>query len=113
MLSAKLVIQTIQHFNPIRSDRPYSTPMHIQIRNPFLPKERAHRLLRLRRQIRQQLVGVQAGSCDQLFRSAYDTAGGLALQGLGLKGLRDEGEAFRGLGHDGWILPITSLVSRC
>jgi hypothetical protein len=37
----------------------------------------------------------------------------LALQGLGLKGLRDEGEAFRGLGHDGWILSIVSLVSRC
>ena len=87
--------------------------MHIQIRNPLLPKKRAHRLLRLRRQICQQLVGVQAGSCNQLFRSAYDTASGLALQSLGLEGLRDEGEAFRGLGHDGWILPITSLVSRC
>jgi len=113
MLSITVVIQTIQHFNLIRSDRPYNIPMHIQIRNLLLPEKHAHRLLRLRWQIRQQLVGVQAGSCDQLFRSAYDTAGGLALQGLGLKGLRDEGEAFRGLGHDGWILSIVSLVSRC
>ena len=79
MLSVTLVIQTIQHFDLIRSDRPYNIPMHIQIRNPLLPKKSAHRLLRLRRQIRQQLVGVQTGSCDQLFRSAYDTAGGLTL----------------------------------
>jgi len=62
-----------------------------------LPEERAHRLLRLRRQAGKQLSCIKASIRDELLRSPDDPRCHVTLQCLGFERLRNEDEASRGL----------------
>ena len=63
-------------------------------------------VLRLRGQVEEQLAGVQAGGLDQLLGCADDLAGDVALEGLGLEGQSDMGEALGSLGQDSGVVPV-------
>lgn len=60
-------------------------------------------LLPLERHGSKQLIGVQAGSNNELLGGLDDTRCRLLLQRLGLESLGDEVEALVSLRHDGWV----------
>ncbi len=77
------------------------------------PKKCPHRLLRLGRELLQELCGVQASHLEQYLGRANDSGGCLALQGLGLQRLSDEDEHLRCLRDNCRVLSgRVSLVSR-
>ena len=68
-----------------------------------LAEEGAHGGLGVGREGVEQLVGVKAGVLHELTGGVDDALRHVALQGLGLEGLCDVGEALRGLGMDGGV----------
>lgn len=68
-----------------------------------LAEEGAHGGLGVGREGVEQLVGVKASVLHELTGGVDDALRHVALQGLGLEGLCDVGEALRGLGVDGGV----------
>lgn len=68
-----------------------------------LAEESAHGSLSVGREGVEQLVGVKTGGLHELAGGVDDALSHVALQGFGFKGLRDVGEALRGLGVDGGV----------
>ena len=68
-----------------------------------LAEESAHGSLGIGRQGVEQLVGVKTGGLHELAGGIDDALRHVALQGFGLEGLRDVGEALRGLGVNGRV----------
>ena len=68
-----------------------------------LAEEGANSGLGVGREGVEQLVGVEAGVLHELAGGVDNALGHVALQGLGLEGLGDIGEALRGLGVDGGV----------
>lgn len=68
-----------------------------------LAKESANGGLSVGREGVEQLVGVEAGGLHELAGGVDNALSHVALQGLGLEGLCDVGEALRGLGVDGGV----------
>jgi hypothetical protein len=51
-------------------------------------------------------MGVKAGHGDEFLAGLDGALGGGALEGFGLEGLGDVGEALGGLGEDGGVLTV-------
>lgn len=68
-----------------------------------LAEEGTHGGLGVGREGVEQLVGVKAGVLYELTGGVDDALRHVALQGLGLEGLCDVGEALRGLSVDGGV----------
>ena len=86
-------------------------PRNAQVINPptlvptlslssYSTKERANRLLRLRRQAGKQLIRIQPSIRDEFPRRANNPLRHGSLQRLGLQSLRDEDKASRRLQHN-------------
>ena len=77
-----------------------------------LAEESANGSLRVGRQRVEQLVGVQTRGLHEFPRGVDDALGHVALQGLGLEGLSNVGEALGSLGEDGRVGSRRVLVFR-
>lgn len=77
-----------------------------------LAKESADRGLGVGRQGVEQLVGVQAGGLHEFPGGVDDALGHVSLQGFGLEGLCDVGEALSALGEDCGVGSVQMLVFR-
>ena len=77
-----------------------------------LAEESAHGGLGVGREGVEQLVGVKAGVLHELTGGVDDALRHVALQGLGLEGLCDVGEALSALGEDCGVGSVQMLVFR-